>query len=189
MAALFTTPGAITIFVRFRGESTPAFLGTCEVSPEVDGENVFLPVLNDLRGRSKPAQKVFDGSAESVTCTLNRVDELVWRRCKNPVDHVSATNSLGIDGRYEVGRLVMGICDFELFTINDFFGQTFPGAPVRQGRRYYSAEVGPYREFCSGGNRVQMVQVRFDCDGLFNPATRTAPVYTEDLSGITFTAN
>lgn len=184
MAALFTTPGPIHHYVRFRGASQFLYLGTAETSPLVDSDPVYIPVYNDRKSRSKPMQKIYDGSSDAVTTVLNRLDLAVWRRCKDPQTHSSLLADQGYDSPLEIGSLVMGIGDFELALIHGFYGTANATPDLTQGRLYYNAVVGNSREDAAG-TRVLSVAARFDCDSTIN-ALGNFPLYTEVLTGLTF---
>ncbi len=190
MAAYQHAPGAIHHFVAFRNApSSYLYLGTAEVAPEVEADIAYLPVMNDLRGRSKPFNLVFDGESHAVFSTLNRFDYPVWKRCRDAIGHDATLSTLGREGRLENGNLVLGTGDFELVLAYDFAGTAAATADLPNGRRYYSGVVGGWKE-STQGTRVMSVAVRFDCNSLWNyGAGRTHDLFTEDLSGLTLTLN
>lgn len=188
MAALQHTTGPIHLFVRFRGASTVFYLGTCEVAPEVTADPSYLPVMNDLRGRSKPHDKIYDGESHFVFATINRFDYPIWKRCREAISHDATLAALGFDGRVENGRLVAGVGDFELILLYDHHGTGAATVDLPQGRIYRSVVVGGYKE-STQGTRVQTIAARFDCEGLYDAANRQYLLYSEDLSALTFTTN
>lgn len=184
MASLFHTPGPVHAYVRFRGASQFSYLGTCEVSPEVDGDPAYLPVLNDLYSRTKSLDDIYDGQTDTVTGVWNRLDLAVWRRCRDPQSHSAVLADHGTDSRLEVGHRVRGIGDFELALVHGFYGTANATADLTQGRLYFSALVGNYRE--TGATRVLSAAVRFDCKAARDAATGDFRLYTESLAGYTF---
>lgn len=187
MGALFHTPGPILHYVRFRGTGSFLYLGTAEVSPVTDGDPAYINIINDRKSRSKPMQKVYDGKSESVTTLLNHFDFDVWRRVKDAMAHSVLPADYGIDGKLELGSLVMGIGDFQLAMINGFYGTTSGTLGLPQGRLYYSAVLGAHQE--SGATRVMGMAARFDCDSFLDPVgSGDFPLYTEVLTGLTFPA-
>lgn len=188
MASLFHTTGPVHIYTRFRGVSTFSYLGTAQISPEVDGDPSYLPVINSMKSVSKPMQKIYDGESHAVTALLNRFDMGVWRRTRDPQSHSATAADYGVDAAIEIGSLVMGTGDFELMLVNGFFGTSAAGAAeIPQGRLYFSSVVGNYREF-NAGTREHSVAVRFDCDSARDAGTGEFKLYTEVLSGYTIPA-
>lgn len=187
MASLFTCPGPIHHYVRFRGATPFLYLGTAEVSPLVDINHSYLPVVNDLYSRTNSLDDVYDGSEHLVTTNLNRFDLAVWRRCRDPQSHSATLADHGIDAAVEVGSRTRGIGDFELVLINGFFGTSAATADLSQGRLYYSSMVGNAREDAAG-TRVLSVAVRFDCKAARDAVTGEFKLYTENLSSYSFPA-
>lgn len=190
MPALIHCTGAIHHFVAFR--SSPnlyRYLGTAEVAPEVEADPSYLNIMNDLRGRSKPAIKVFDGETHAVYSTLNRFDYSTWKACKDAFKHTNNLATMGREGRLENGNVVAGIGDFELVLAYDYAGTAAQSPDLPNGRRYFSVTVGNYKE-STAGTRVMNIGVRFDCDAVFNfAAGRTWDLYTENLANLTLPLN
>ena len=186
MPVMFTTPGAITLYARFRGESTPQLLGWCQTSPEVDEDPSYLSLISDRYSRSKPAAKVWDGETHAVTAHLVDYDQEVLKRCQHPFLHTGVAGVYGSDSRYIRGQIVTGIGDFELFFLNDFYNQNITNGPVRKGRWYYSVTVGATKSLTASGTRTTEALVRFDCDNILDGTTKAHKLMTENLAGITF---
>lgn len=190
MAALIHTTGAVLHFVKFRGETAWYFLGTAQVAPEVEGDPAYLPVMNDQSGVSKPFAKIFDGHDETVFTVLNRLDHVIFNRLKDAVSFDNTLANRGIDGRVEQGSLILPGTrgDFDMVFVNDFYGTAAATADLPMGRRYYSGVLGNFRELKSA-TREKMVACRFDFSRVYDPTTRQHSLFSEDLSGLTLTAN
>lgn len=188
MASLFHTTGPVHAMVRFRGATPFFYLGTAQISPEVDGDPAYLPVINSMKSVSKPFQKIYDGRSDAVTVLFNRFDFAVMRRVLDPQSHSNATADHGSDSAIETGSLVMGTGDFELALLNGFHGTAASGAAdLVQGRLYFSAVAGNHREF-NAGTREHSIAVRFDCDSARDAVSGDFRLYTEVLGGYTFPA-
>ena len=184
MASLIHVTGPTHLYVRGRAASASwLYLGTAKVSPVVEADPSYLPVMNDLAGRSKPIQKIYDGESHAVTVTLTRFDYTVWRICRDAQSHSLTLADHGYDGRLERGNLAMGGGDFELILKYDFYGTAAATADLPQGRWYSSAVVGNYREDAIG-TRSQEISARFDCDALYVPASREFWLYSETLPSL-----
>jgi len=184
MASLLHVTGPTHLYARGRAASAPwLYLGTAKVSPVVDADPVYIPVMSDLAGRSKPIQKIYDGESHAVSLTLTRFDYTVWRMLRDAQSHSSTLADHGYDSRIERGNLVMGGGDFELVLKYDYYGTVAATGDLPQGRWYSSAVVGNYRED-SIGTRSQEISVRFDCDAMYVPLTREFWLYTEILPAL-----
>ena len=188
MASLFHVTGPVHTFVRFRGASQFLYLGTAQISPEVDGDPVYLAVINSMKSTTKPMQKIYDGRSDVVTVLFNRFDFPVMRRVLDPQSHSGATADHGTDSAIETGSTVMGTGDFELAFTHGFHGTSAAGASdITPGRLYFSAVAGNHREF-NANTREHSIAVRFDCDSARDAQTGDFRLYTEVLSGYTFPA-
>jgi hypothetical protein len=178
MGAFTHTYGPIDVYARLRN-GTAAYLGTTVAGPEPEAEQSFLPVINDLGGRSVPFQVVYDGAEHLVTLVLNRFDYSVWSTLR-----ALTPGGLGADAGVSRGTLVLGVYDFELILI--FTYKNAPAAAqaadMPAGRRYYSARIEKYRE-STQGTRVTEVATIIRCSNLFNPTTRAFGLFTESDFG------
>lgn len=187
MAAFFTTPGPIFIYVNWVYQGgTPTFLGTAVTAPEVEGRPAYINVLNDLSGRSVPGQKVYDGEQDIVTVTLNRFDFGVYTQLKSQSKVAAAA---GFNTPLNRGSLAFTQTDFQLILVNSFFGTAQASPVLTSGRLYYSALLTGWRE-STVGTRVEEVALVFECNAPINPTSSTPGafgsfnLYTETLPGL-----
>ncbi len=199
------TPGPIPLFVLFRGASTANYLGTCITAPESEDEKFKIEVMNDLSGRSTPFQLVQDGEKWMVYATMNRFDMKVIEKIRalesgggdgagalNLIGNTIAgpttlTPGLGSESATARGTLVIGVSDFQLIALNSYYGTPSAGlfvggvSDLPYGRMYYSCNMRKYKE-STVGSRVLDVAMAFECQNVYNQATRGFNLYTEDPS-------
>lgn len=137
------TPGPYNFWVKFRGTGTPFYLGTGVTGTETEEEQFFLPVMNDLGGRSEPFQLVQDGQEEDIPLILNRYDNNVIQALRalsagygpfgapGPIGippplggAVGGAPPLGSETGLARGTLVLGVSDFALI-----IGYSYAGTP------------------------------------------------------------
>jgi hypothetical protein len=184
MPALFETPGPVDCHVRFAGEGA-SYLGTCVVTPEYEGIPSYIPIMNDLAGRSVPMANLYDGEIHRVSMVMNRFDYVVYRRLRDQPSHQLPGAGAGIDYRYDRGTIVTGRFDVQLIFANSFYGSTNNNVNSPVGRMYYTTLLNGYKE-SSAGTRVTEIALLFECHNLFVSESRGFQLYTEDPSQFPF---
>ncbi len=188
MPAVYTTPGPVDHFVRYR-TGTAYYLGTAVQSPDEEGKPAYINIFNDEGGRSVPVQKVYDGEQVYVTTTLNRFDPTIYQDLRGKGKSSAVA---GFDSELDRGRLVIGINDVELILVNRYAGLAntaisntgvASGITAQPGRRYYSALLVGWREN-KIGTRVTDVSLIFECNSVQN-ALKQFALYTEFASTVT----
>lgn len=182
MAALFTTMGPVEIFIKPRINGTLnsswTYFGTSVTSPEVEIKESFLPVMNDLGGRSVPTTQVWDGEQHVLSATLNRFDPDVYAYLRTR----SAIGTTPVTGeKLQRGRLFIGYNDCQCLLVNSFKGGLGDTGNMPAGRLYYSAKFAGSRE-SSVGSRVYEIAIILEMNGVLDPATRLFSLYTEKAS-------
>lgn len=177
MAAVFHTLGAIDHFIRPTGDPAWVYLGTATLSPDMEEEPAYLPVINDLGGRSLPVTYVADRNRCTVTTTLNRFNWTAYDLLRFVLNPGTGAGSY-VDRVGDHGTPVMGFQDFQLLLISTF-GPTYSSPDTPTGRMYYSAIPRKFRE-SNLNSRVTELSILFECNGLFNPADRSFSLYTEN---------
>jgi hypothetical protein len=184
MSALVSTPGPIHLWARFRSNPIAAYLGTAVTAPEPEHDFAYLPVMNDIGGRSKAFQLIQDGEDAIVTMVLNRFDLNVCRgiRALHSAAGGGAITGLGSETPFARGSLVIGVSDFELVVVNKYAGTPAAGnSDLQVGRRYVSAHLEKYKE-STVGNRVLEVAMIVKCENGYvvtGPLAGGFQLYTE----------
>lgn len=179
MPSLLHCTGPTHIYAKGRSSAASwLYVGTAVTSPAVEADPAYIQVMNDVSGRSKPHQLIYDGETHALTVTFNRFDYNVWKALRDAYSHSTVLADHGYDGRFERGNLVLGAGDFELALAYDYGGTPAATVGLPLGRWYASAVVGAYRED-TAGTRVMEISARFDCNAIYNPATREHWLYSE----------
>jgi hypothetical protein len=184
------TPGPIYLFAKFRNLSTAYYLGTCITAPEPENEKFKIEVMNDISGRSVPFQLVQDGEKFFILATMNRFNLDVVANIRALESGVATPNTgvnsgLGSETAYARGTLNIGVSDFQLITLNAYYGTTSAGvfvggvSDLPAGRMYYSCNLRKYKE-STVGTRVLDVSMAIECQNVYDPTTRTSSLYTEN---------
>ncbi|QEG29303.1 hypothetical protein GobsT_40980 [Gemmata obscuriglobus] len=180
MPAVFPCLGPVDTYIKKPADSAWRYLGTCERSPEWEATDSFLPVYNDLGGRSLATDYVRDRRQEIVTLTLNRFNWNTYNVLRRGSPQVTNSPIDYTDFQTDHGTLTIGKTDFQLLMTFAFGGTAFSGDPaIPRGRLYYSAIPRRSSE-SSAGTRTHSVSILFECNGVFDPATRAFPLFTED---------
>jgi hypothetical protein len=164
MAALFDVPGPVDVHLQFKNE--PAiFLGNAVVSPEYEIMPGFIPVMNDVSGRTYPYGQLYDGAMHRLSMVLNRVDTPLMRRFYDWPLHTGAVGTLGTDNKLARGSFITGVNDVRVVFANTFFNtpNATPNTPA--GRMYFSAFLGNAKE-SAAGTRVTEWAVLIECHSL-----------------------
>lgn len=192
MAAIFGTYGPIDLYLkpRINGSLHASFLylGTCEVSPEVEIDRRYNPVFNDLGGRKVQTVDVYDGEVHQLSLTVNRLDHLVWNLLKSPGNAPNLTTATG--ETIARGVVFTGYNDFQFLMVNTYSGGTGdPSGTIPPGRLYYSTKLLNARE-TGQGTRVNTVSLLLEALPLLNTGTRAFALFTEQAAAWgTVTAN
>ena len=182
MPSVFTTPGPIEIYWKQRiNGATPAnwsYLGTCLASPEVEIQDFYNEVYNDLGGRQVPTATVWDGERHNITLTLTRFDPYIYQSVR-----ARAGNSVVIAAGENLvrGSLNTGFNDGMLLMVNAFDGGLLDNGLMPRGRMYYAVNYMAGRENTTG-TRTLDVSLILRADGLFLPVTRQFALYTENAA-------
>jgi hypothetical protein len=182
MASRFNCLGPIEMFVAQRVDGTAGsllYLGTAVESPEIEALPSYLPVMNDLGGRSVSIQDVYDGEIHRVSFTLNRFDYAVYNRLR--VKTAGPTISEGGDDPVERGRVVRGIDDFKFLLVSSYKGTVADDGSQPAGRLYHFAKPVAFRESRTG-TRVEEVAGIMECTMGFNPTTRGFSFFSENAT-------
>jgi len=177
MAAVFATLGPVEHYIRPFSGGAWSYLGTALASPESDEEEMLLPLINDLGGRSAPMDYVRDRRRNMVTTTLSRFNRTTLRLLKGDTVIGPGTGEY-IEGAVRNGAPAQLYSSFELLMVNSY-GNTFSSADQPAGKCWYCAIPRKFRED-GQGTRSQVVSILFECIGVFNVAARFFEHSTED---------
>lgn len=165
MAAVFNCLGPIDLYIKQRVAGTvPAswsYLGTCEHSPEVEIQDFYNDVFNDLGGRQVPTCTVYDGERHNVSATVNRFDYSVY---KTLISRVPPPVLINAGEAMTRGRVYTGFDDALFLMTHSFKGVTgVDDGNMPAGRMYYGCKFVSARE-SSVGTRVATISLLLQMD-------------------------
>lgn len=135
------------------------FLGTAEITPQVQMRRYVQNVMNDEAGKTLPIQKTFDGEAATVATTFTRFSKSAYNLLKTDALQPVA----GQETRWSRGGLVYGQKTFELWLIYDqFFNPAGTTAGLEIGYYFPQVELLNH-DTPSAGTQVEKKLLVFDC--------------------------
>lgn len=163
--------GAVHHYVRIPGDAEPFYLGTAEVTPQVQNAKYRQPVFNDIGGKTLPFQKTYDGEASRVSVLLTRHSRTAWERAlvaganSDPVGLLGKANPVsGTEGRWSRGHLVYGQSSFELWQVFDnSLNPNFPQADFLELGRYWPLVTLENHDLVAQGTQAEKLLMVFDC--------------------------
>ena len=174
MPTAFRALGPIEHWVRPFGSSQFLYLGTAVTSPSLREGDAFLPIMNDIGGRSVETQTVRDRRKSVIVTTLNRFNWVTYSTIKGMA-------GLNFNETYAShGVPVLGVSDLDLLMVFSF-GPAFSAVDTPNGRLYFGTVLKDWEEN-SVGSRVVELTLHFESFGRLDPTTRTFAKYTEDAS-------
>jgi hypothetical protein len=118
----FHVTGAVHCWVGTDAPGTTSnvyFLGTCQVQPQFQIQQVSTDVHNDLVGPSLPAQKIDNGEVGSLGLALNRFSKSTLQVLRLLRAGGGVSSNPGRRNRYSRGGLVYGSRTFQLWCVFD----------------------------------------------------------------------
>lgn len=176
--------GAIHHYIQVPGDSNIWYLGTAEISPVMQRHKNFQYVLNDIWGKTLPAQKTYDGEAATVSVLLTRFSRTAWDRVlrSGEASLLNVAGYSGFETRISRGHGVFGRSSFRLWQVFDF--ALFPTVAS------YGLELGWYwpqvtvedHDTVAAGTQAEKLLMVFDSQPLFGGATGGHLLYKNDAA-------
>lgn len=159
------------------------YLGTCEVTPQMQRRKFKSPVKNEIAGPTLDFQRTYDGEAARVTLMLTRFSNLAWgsillagraRGLLGP----SGSAQAGREGRWSRGAPVFGQMTFELW-------QVYENSPfLNPLTRFPTLEIGWYwpqveiesHDTVKAGPQGQALLLTLDCQPWWIPQASSSTV-------------
>lgn len=157
--------GAIHHYVRVRGGNI-LYLGTAEVTPQLQLRRYYQRVANDEAGKTLPGQMTRDGQAATVAVSLSRFSKVAWDDILLSGLVAGLDFDMGQESRWSRGALVFGQDTIELWQVYE--NSLNPNGP---NRAIYSIELGRYWPQIvvsednqpQAGTQVERKLLIFDC--------------------------
>lgn len=130
--------GAIHHYVRVLGGNI-LYLGTAEVTPQLQLRRYYQRVANDEAGKTLPGQMTRDGQAATIAVSLSRFSKVAWDDLLRTGETAGLDFDAGAESRWSRGGLVFGQDTVEVWQVYE--NSLNPNGP---NRAIYSIELGRY---------------------------------------------
>ena len=157
--------GAVHHYIQVRSDPNIWYLGTAEVSPQMQREKVYQRVLNDWWGKTLPAQRTYDGESAIVSVLLTRFSKAAYDRLKRAGEAslVTLQGFGGVETRLSRGHGVFGRSDFQLWQVYDFaLFPTVASAGLELGW-YWPQVTLEDHDTLAAGTQAEKLMLVFDC--------------------------
>lgn len=172
--------GAVHHYVQVRGDSNIWYLGTAEVTPQMQRHKYRQRVLNDMWGKSLPAQKTYDGESAVVSVLLTRFSREAWDVVLRSGE-AALLNPVGLAGaetRISRGHGVFGRSDFQLWQVFDFYNFPTVASTGLEIGWYWPRVTLEDHDTVACGTQGEKLMMVFDCQPLFLGATAGHVLYS-----------
>lgn len=171
--------GPVQHFVRATTSTTSEiwFLGTAEVTPQMQRRRYRQNVMNDLAGKTLPFQKTYDGEAATVSTLLTRFSKSAW----TAILDAGRTRSLlggpvGTESRWSRGAPVYGQMTFELWQVYDnYFNPAGATLDLEIGWYWPQVELVQH-DTVAAGTQAEKLLLVMDCTPFWIPQASTSSI-------------
>jgi hypothetical protein len=174
--------GAVHHYIQVRGDTNIYYLGTAEITPQMQREKVYQNVLNDIGGKTLPFQKTYDGEHALVSVLLTRFSRTAWDFLlrSGEASGVTMPGFSGVETRISRGHAVYGRSDFKLWQVFDF--ALFPqvaSANLEIGWAWPQVVLQDH-DTMAAGTQAEKLMLVFDCQAQWLGAGNGFALYTND---------
>lgn len=113
----FQVTGAVHHYIRTPDDGNILYLGTAEVTPKVAHKPFYKDVMNDIAGKSLPAQKTHDGEMAVIGVLLTRYSKAGYGELTDVGIAAGIQVTSGRESRFARGALAFGTQTFELWQV------------------------------------------------------------------------
>lgn len=144
------------------------FLGTAEVTPQMQRRRYYQNVMNDLAGKTLPFQKTYDGEAATVSVALTRYSKEAWAAILDAGHTRALTSGNGRETRWSRGAPVYGQLTIELWQVYDnVFNPAGASAGLEIGW-YWPQVTLVQHDTIAAGTQAEKLLLVFDCTPEWN---------------------
>jgi hypothetical protein len=177
--------GGLTFGLTLTAERDVYYLGTAEVTPQVQATRYVSPGMNDTAGKTLPMQKTNDGEDARIVSLFTRYSK--------PVYNLLRTNLLmpapGFETRWARGGLVYGQMTFELWLVfEQFFNPLGTTAGLEPGFYFPQVELRQHN-LEKGGTQVEGKLMVFDASGYWIPQASSQAVAGNERGWVLYSQN
>lgn len=171
--------GAIHAFVLgdLTGETEPFYLGTTEVTPQVQRQRLSSEVMNDIKAKKLPFQKTDDLEEHNISLMLTRFSRSAWDNILSA--GVAAGRVLAPGGvpdagtftRWTAGGLVYGVRTFQLWLLFENFFNPFGASTGLEIGWYYPQVELLNHDMAAGGTQAEKLLLLMNATPWWIPQT------------------
>ena len=157
--------GAVHHYIQVRGEDSVWYLGTAEITPQMQRTKYAQRVLNDWWGKTLPAQSTYDGESAVVSVLLTRYSKTAWGRILRAGEGslVTLSGYGGTETRLSRGHGMFGRSDFQMWQVYDFaLFPTVASANLELGW-YWPQVTLSNHDTVAAGTQAEKLLLVFDC--------------------------
>jgi hypothetical protein len=147
------------------GSQSAFYLGTAEVTPQMQIRKYKTNVMNDIAGRTLPFQKTYDGEAAVVSTLLTRWSKYAYDAILNQGKSLGLVHAWGAgsETRWSRGALVYGQLTFEMWQVFDNSLNTTIATPGLELGYYWPQVEILDHDTVSAGTGPNKLQLVLDC--------------------------
>lgn len=173
MAALslpaYHVTGPVHHYVRTPTSTDIFYLGTAETTPRVELRPAYRDIMNDIAGRTLPAQRTKDGESAVVGTVLTRYSKAAYGRlCAVGSQIPNLTLAPGWEGRKSRGALVFGQLTWELWLVFQNYWDDFATPGLEPGYYFPQVMYAAHTRDTLGTEGEKLLNV-FDCQPYWEP--------------------
>lgn len=164
--------GAIHHWIQTRDIQVPWYLGTAEITPQIQLRQYYTDKIVPVAGGTLPYQRTYDGEAATVSVLLTR-----WSKTTELYLREAGTAAKVMDGpgegtRWSRGSLAYGSKDMQLWQIFEFgrTGAETVASPNLEIGWYWPAVTLDLFSIVSAGTQAERALVVFDCHAKYHTA-------------------
>lgn len=177
MAALslpdYHVTGPVHHFVRAYTGADVYYLGTAETTPRVELRPAYRDIMNDIAGRTLPAQRTKDGESAMVGTVLTRYSKTAYDALCNVGSNRAngrLTIAPGWEGRVSRGALVFGQLTWELWLVFQNYFDDFATPNLEPGYYFPQCMFAAHTRDTLGAEGEKLL-LAFDAQPYWEPQT------------------
>lgn len=159
--------GPVHHFVRAvnSGDTEVYYLGTAEVTPQIQTKKYTKDVKNTIAGSVLPFQRTYQGQAATVSVALTYYSKIAHNLLLVSDAGLGNVFAEGQESRWSRGHLVFGQSTFELWQVfENFFNPNVATLSSNLEIGYYWPQVELVEDpVVAAGTQEQLVMMLFDC--------------------------
>ena len=142
------------------------YLGTAEITPQMQIRRYTSKVMNDNAGKTLPIQKTYDGEAATVSVALSQFSKFAEEQLQASGIAGGVHFVAGQDTRWGRGSLVYGKSTFKLWQVYDNFFNPFGTSTGLEIGWYWPQVELLQRDTTKAGAQGEILLCVFDCTPL-----------------------